>query len=942
MDHPFITGTSIPLHHQSPSGRPRPPGPALLLAAAEIERYGRLLTGNTEGPRATVTTAEAGGEGLEPEIEAARKLGPEGAVIRTRREGGANHFVIVGFDEAGALFAAYHLCEAWGVRFDLQGDLLPDPPPAHLAAVNTDRRPLFRVRGLHPFHNFPEGPDGWLEEDYRHYLGQMTKLGMNFIGFHAYTSHLHGFEPQVWMGLPDDVEPDGRVRHAYDTANWHPGGGTWGYASSPLAPMPLQAHLLVEAQRYSNHATAGQAREIFHRVGERWKRLFGAARSRGMRCCLGLEVPLVLPETLRRRLETEGLDPDSREAHLRVWRGIFRRIARTHPLDMFWLYVPEHWVWKQSVPGEEVQAVVHEVNIAAEALRLEHVEGLALGVMGWTIGPKNDPLALDRLLPPDLPLAALTPQVGHLPPPPEFAAIRNRPAWVIPWMEDDPRLTVPQLWARRTLRDAADARALGAQGLLGIHWRTRGLSPQIRALARAAWDQSPWNPRVDRPFSPEELTALQAGEGQDEGVMTAWHPAPETLDTPLPKDLFATAALGARYYRLSVPAGRYQVRCHLTEPSTAPKPGARRMSIAVNHLVILDKADPAEVTRPGRVLSLTCDDVRVAENDEIEIFLRQIIGDTVLNAIEVEGHTDGFNQFEGVPYARRINCGGPELHEGGRIWEAGQLRPVVGEPRPRHFDARDFYRDWAVAEFGPDAGPDAGRLFAENDGQLPCITFMRQGPGNCTPDTRDWAEVAPDFAFVDAFAALARHHMSDAQRERFDYWRAHFSAFRAAARVRCAAARPENPAERQAAWRELYRELLLAAQSPGDVGTILSIDQQWRQHNLAAGAPEGLETEPPPACLLFLCAPVNLSKTGGFHLRIAVPGLADGEAPVLLLEDMDRGEGSAIPLRHDGGFLYSHSCPAAEMPALIQYRIRVVFPTGTKVSAPRTAMVEPA
>lgn len=933
-------GSSLLTTHGSDTGSDAPF--PLRLATAELRRYAWLRTGRLDAFTATLTTVDRGGPGLEEEIEAARILGPEGAVIRTRCEGKCPHYVIVGYDEAGVLFASYHLCEAWGIRFHLHTDCVPESRLSELPEVHADRRPLFPVRGLHPFHNFPEGPDGWMEEDYRHYLGQMTKLGMNFIGFHAYTSLSHGFEPQVWMGLPEDVGPDGRVRQAYPAGNWHSGCGTWGYAATQPTSMPMEADKLAVPERYADHAGAEEACELFNRIGARWSRLFREARRRGMRSCLGLEVPLVMPPALRERLAATGLDPDSREAHQLVWRGIFRRIARTHPLDMFWIYVPEHWVWAQSVPEEVVACVAGAVSIAAEALRLEQIEGLELGVMGWTIGPRNDPLALDRLLPPGIPLAALTPQVGHLPAPPEFAATRNRPAWVIPWMEDDPRLTVPQLWAGRTLRDAADALALGCRGLLGIHWRTRGLSPQISALAQAAWDQSPWNSRLDRPFSPEELDSFRAGEGQDEGVMAAWHPAPETLPTSLPKALFATAAVGARYYRIAVPAGRYQVRCHLAETSAQAVSGARRMSIAVNHQVILDKADPAEIAGPSGVISLTCNDVRVEENGEIEIFLRQIIGDTVLNAIEVEGYTDGFNQFAGVPFARRINCGGPELCEPEGVWEAGQMRPFPGEPRPRHFDTGWFYQDWAVAEFGAAAGPEAGRIFSEIDGRLPCITFMKAGPGNCTPDERPWAQVQPDFSFVDRMAALAMREMSLAERERFNYWLAHFSAFRAAARVRCAVARPDETTEQQAAWKDLYTHLILAARSPGDYGTLLSIDQQWRLNNLAMGAPGKLDAAFESPCLLLPCEPLNLSRADTFHLRAIVPGTAVKAEASLLLEDIGCAATTIHPLRHDGGPRYSYECPAAELPDLFRYRIRVVT-AGEAIESPaRTALVEPA
>ena len=83
--------------------------------------------------------------------------------------------------------------------------------------------------------------------------------------------------------------------------------------------------------------------------------------------------------------------------------------------------------------------------------------------------------------------------VGNTPVEPGFAKVQGRPKWAIPWMEDDPGLTMPQLWAGRMRRDAYDALQYGCTGLMGIHWRTRILGPNVSALAKAAWDQSGWS-----------------------------------------------------------------------------------------------------------------------------------------------------------------------------------------------------------------------------------------------------------------------------------------------------------------------------------------------------------------------------------------------------------------------------------------------------------------
>ena len=83
---------------------------------------------------------------------------------------------------------------------------------------------------------------------------------------------------------------------------------------------------------------------------------------------------------------------------------------------------------------------------------------------------------------------------GTTPVNPAFARIQGRDKWAIPWLESDyfNGLGAVQLEAGRMRRDAADALAYGCNGLMGLHWRTEIISPNISALAQAAWDQS-WN-----------------------------------------------------------------------------------------------------------------------------------------------------------------------------------------------------------------------------------------------------------------------------------------------------------------------------------------------------------------------------------------------------------------------------------------------------------------
>ena len=123
----------------------------------------------------------------------------------------------------------------------------------------------------------------------------------------------------------------------------------------------------------------------------------------------------------------------------------------------------------------------------------------AFATCGWVLGPSSDRAMFDQILPKTVAISCINRQVGFAPVEPGFRNVTGRGQWAIPWMEDDPGMIIPQLWAGRMRRDAADALAFGCTGLMGIHWRTKILSPNVSALARAAWDQSGWNPSPGKP-----------------------------------------------------------------------------------------------------------------------------------------------------------------------------------------------------------------------------------------------------------------------------------------------------------------------------------------------------------------------------------------------------------------------------------------------------------
>jgi hypothetical protein len=488
-----------------------PPGASSLetLAAREVRRYVYLRTGTLLPIRVMAHVPE------DEAIVVARKdrplvtgaafaaLGPQQYILKTD----GKVAWVVGGDDVGTLYGAYRCAEHLGVRFYLHGDVLPDARiPLVLPALNETGKPLFETRGIQPFHDFPEGPDWWDTDDYLAYIGQLAKLRMNFIGLHCYPEGKVGPEPAVWIGQAGDVGPEGRVAFSYP-AQWantvRP--GMWGYAAMSTSAFAAGAALLFPSDPFGPAVIdglmprpegAGPCNALFDRTAALFRVAFTQARSLGIKTCIGTETPLTIPRAVQERLREQGKDDPRDPAVVRaLYEGMFRRIAAAHPLDYYWLWTPETWTWGGNKP-EQFQATAADIHAAFDALEaLGHP--FTLATCGWVLGPQHDRAALDAVLPKTVPMSCINRQVGHAAVEPSFAAIQGRPKWAIPWMENDPNLAAPQPWVGRMRYDAADALRLGCTGLLGIHWRTKAMAPNVAALAAAAWDQ-PWAPLHDR------------------------------------------------------------------------------------------------------------------------------------------------------------------------------------------------------------------------------------------------------------------------------------------------------------------------------------------------------------------------------------------------------------------------------------------------------------
>ncbi len=938
----------------------RPPGAGFreALAAREIRRYAYLRTGRLlpilpadEPPgrgdvivvaRKDRPLARALAAGAE---EAVAALGPEQYLLKTVRPGGRKALLVIGGDAAGALYGAYRLAEYLGVRFYLHGDTVPDRQiPFRLPALDEVGTPIFESRGVQPWHDFPEGPDWWNLDHYKSVLSQLAKLRMNYLGLHCYPQGRGRKlveEPTVWVGLPEDLADDGNVRFAYTTSYQNTLRGNWGYSATKTGDFLFGASELFERDAYGADVMEGLTprpkdpdgrQRMFNRTAAMLGEAFRHARRVGVRVCPGTEVPVIVHSELKERLKAKGKDPSDPSVLRELYEGMFGWLARNCPTDVHVLWLPEHPVlfdWKQAL---------RDISLARAAAR-KAAPGTKFAVCSWGWLPGRF-RQLDQALPPDVAVGCLNYNVGKSPVDARFRAITGRRKWAGPWLEDDAALTSLQLWVGRMRRDAADARRFGCTGVMGTMWRTRIIGPNVSALAKAAWDRG----GKDRDGLPD---------GPDGGLVARFRkPIAGTEDDPL----YQSVRYHLAGYVLAVPNGTYTVTLKFCEPAHRTA-GKRVFDVTCQGTKVIEKLDIFATVGPNRALDYTFKDVRVTAG-RLKIGLVHVVEYPCIAAISVEKQG----------YGRKINCGGPKYKDYAADTAAG---------RSRSLPADEFYRDWALHQFGREAGKAAAEIFARIDGRVPVTSRWGPGPGQLRTDRRPWDQARKDFRFVRDFADLRPKVRGAGNLARFDYWLNTFRYMRAQGRTGCLwarfgdaakAARDENdtdarkrlieqsvlPLHRQMvqAVEEVHTHLLATVSTPGELGTVAN----WAQHILPgilinkARWIEGELGRPLPAS-------AGPRRPYRGPARLIVPTLRSGVAPgeavtlkvIVLAEErptraelywrgMGAGAYDAEPLRHVGRGVYSAKLPAeAARGTGVEYYIEAVFPHAGTLRFPPTA-----
>ncbi|MHC4460541.1 MAG: malectin domain-containing carbohydrate-binding protein [Planctomycetota bacterium] len=968
------------------------------LAAKEIRRYLYLRTGKllpivrSDGKLPSKTSLVVVGQKNCPAIKAlidkdtklassVRSLEPQQYLLKTITRKKRQAVLITGGDSIGTLYAAYRFIEHFGVRFYLHGDTIPDKRIAlKMPDLNENDKPLFELRGIQPFHDFPEGPDWWNTDDYKAVIAQLPKLRMNFIGLHTYPQGGVGPEPTVWIGMPGDFNKDGTVKSSYPSRHFTTANvtGAWGYRPTKTGDYTFGAAQMFEDNDYGPDYMRGmnpwtelsedKANELFNRMGETLKEAFEYAHALGVKTCVGTETPLVIPNAVKERIKTMGKDPSGPVVVQELYEGMFQRIIKTYPLDYYWFWTPEGWTWGNPT-DKQIEATLADFRAAIAAAGKVKTQ-FTLATCGWVLGPPKDRALFDNVLPKDMPVSCINRNVGFAPVEPGFARVKGRPKWAIPWLEDDPAMIIPQLWAGRMRRDAADALAYGCTGFMGIHWRTRILGPNVSALAHAAWEQSGWNPNFGKKVEPP---TRKLSEGREGGNVARFPNSPmaDTEDDPL----YQTVRWDVKAYRLKMPNGKYKVTLQFCEPHYN-EAGKRVFGVKLQGKKVIDKLDIFTEVGKNRTLDYTFEDVKITKG-LLSIDFVHIAEFPCIAAIAVEGR--------GV--TRKVNCGGLAYKD----YQA-DLPASDSDGRPRDLPTDDFYTDWALTQFGPEAAGPIAKLFTHLDGgpsattegqrntNLPRPSTWVGGPGGIKPDQRSWEQVSKEYTFVDQLAEVRPKVKGRGNLERFDYWLNNFRYLRAVGQVNCTWAQfntamkkvkdEKNPDTRKQLARqtalpirqqlvgqvaEVHRHLLATVNTPGAMGNVTN----WQQHliptlltepgqelvktlgeDLPVDAMPSKRYDPPKSGPKIIVPTVRSSLMTGenLKLKVIIPAQNPLKNAALYWRQMGKGKFNRIPLIHIARGVYSVSLPAERIDQTdIEYYIKVSSTGGQEIYFPATA-----
>ena len=523
-----------------------------------------LANGQTDGRPAiivgTVKSLSELTENFPKQVAQLKKGSNEAFDLHIGTSNGTPTALILANEPIGALYGAYTFLEKLGIGFYLGGDVFPGSQvPLQVPEMDESWNPALPIRGCVIWINFLDGPMTWDLEDYKFFFDQMVKMKANLVSF-----------PEYGYGLTDYTEGGKLVPGVPLGTSENYGWGTvrgmktaeFGFGTGEFFAVPA----------FSSKATvdAKDAQDAIRRFQDLFAQAVAYAQQRGIKVSLGFQL--------------DGLPTD---ANLKDMASRLRVLVTKYPaIDYVWFWQAEgvsvdpHFTANVAISDQIKKESGHFAYLKDEKRAVEGgrmavyiqqaykaLKGIApnkrIVISGWG-GDKWQHFTdlfpgLDEVLSRDIVFSALDnidpswePNVskfyGKLP--------ADRERWAIPWWESDGGGSrhdqfMPQCNVKPFSVLLPDVLKKGCNGVLGIHWRSRGVEDVAAYMMDFAWNptkttyESFWSDFATRCFgqadAPEmskllmELEALgprwTGGGGQIECGNFTW-----TFDGSLPKE----------------------------------------------------------------------------------------------------------------------------------------------------------------------------------------------------------------------------------------------------------------------------------------------------------------------------------------------------------------------------------------------------------------------
>lgn len=361
---------------------------------------------------------------------------------------------------------------------------------------------VFNVKGVIPWHNFLCGPSAWDEDDYRKYLDECQKKGINFVGFHNYTGGAERYasyvEPMIRIGCRGIV-PEAFFDNSL-TSRWGAVPVTKYYYDS-------EKYLDLKDGVFGHQEHGEMAYAMAH---ELMGKVLEMAHERNMKMAMGFEFGIIPPEYFS-QYSPEGrffwlgqagmipnpCNPTSVDIHFSAVDDILDSYS---DIDYIWLWLSEHSFMdvdlNMALSDQRFRERYEEASkyfpLATEQTRflgawsLEYIRltqrrisergskaRIILG--GWGGGNQLPAIleGLDKALGEDVIFSCLNPDLGKAAQPDYLADIaKHRQVWTIPWLEGDHQLWHWQPRLSLMKDQVKKAAAQNLDGVCCIHWRT--------------------------------------------------------------------------------------------------------------------------------------------------------------------------------------------------------------------------------------------------------------------------------------------------------------------------------------------------------------------------------------------------------------------------------------------------------------------------------------